>query len=64
MYGVHSIEYDGLESFFYLFSALKDGIHWLSWDQIVELADEAGLTVVPEVERGVVSLQQRNKILQ
>lgn len=55
MYGIHSIEYDALQSFFYLFAALRDGGEWLSWEEVGQLAEEAGLHTVPEIGRGQVS---------
>ena len=47
MFGIHSIEYDGLASFFYLFAALENGSDWLAWDHVTELADEVGVPAVP-----------------
>ena len=55
MFGVHSIEYNRLESFFYVFAALRDGKDWLSWDEVTELAKEMRLMTVPEVARKQVS---------
>ena len=40
MVGIHSIEYSNLDSYFYIFSALKNGKKWLSWDEIVEISKE------------------------
>jgi len=51
MFGVHSIEYDGLSSYFYLFGALENGTNWLSWNQLTELAEEIGVPTVPLVKR-------------
>ena len=51
MFGVHSIEYDGLEAFFYVFGALRDGSEWLSWDHVTELTNEIGVPTVPVVAR-------------
>ena len=47
MFGIHSIEYDGLTSFFYLFAALENGSDWLAWDHVTELASEIGVPTVP-----------------
>lgn len=55
MYGIHSIEYDALHSFFYLFAALRDGWEWLSWEEVGQLAEDTGLPMVPEIGRGHVS---------
>lgn len=55
MFGIHSLEYDGLESFFYLFAALDQGSHWLPWDHVTELANELSIPTVPVLTRGMVS---------
>ena len=47
MFGVHSIEYDGLTCFFYLFAALENGSDWLAWNRVTELANEIGVPTVP-----------------
>ncbi len=49
MFGIHSIEYDKLDSFFYLFAVLEQGSHWLSWDHVTELANEISVPTVPVV---------------
>ena len=54
MFGIHSIEYDQLESFFYVFAALRDGLQWLAWDHVTELAKEIGVPTVPVIARGQV----------
>ena len=56
MFGIHSIEYDRLESYMYVFAALRDGSEWLSWNELTELAEEMGLCVVPVVARGQVCM--------
>ncbi|MGB1019407.1 MAG: RNA ligase family protein, partial [Chitinophagales bacterium] len=33
MYGIHSIAYKNLESYFYVF-AVRDGDTWLSWEEV------------------------------
>lgn len=55
MFGIHSLEYDQLESFFYLFGALEHGSHWLSWDHVTELANEISVPTVPVLTIGTVS---------
>jgi hypothetical protein len=52
LYGIHSIEYDELESFFYLFAVLRDRKCWLSWSEVCSLADELGIPTVPVVYTG------------
>ena len=56
MFGIHSIEYDGLESYFYIFSILEDGSSWLPWDKVKELSEMLGIPTVPEVARKQVGL--------
>lgn len=51
MFGIHSIEYDRLESYLYVFAALRDGTQWLPWDHVTELANEIGVPTVPVVAR-------------
>ncbi len=55
MFGIHSIEYDQLTSFFYLFGVLENGCDWWSWDHMTELADEIGVPTVPMVTKQQVS---------
>ena len=54
MFGIHSIEYDRLTSFFYIFAVLEEGRDWWPWDKVVELAGEIGVPTVPAVYRGQV----------
>ena len=51
MFGVHSLEYDRLGSYWYLFGGLEDGNRWLSWDHVTELANEISVPTVPVVAR-------------
>lgn len=51
MFAVHSIEYDSLESFLYVFAALQDGSKWLSWDDVKDLAAELEIPTVPVITR-------------
>ena len=55
MFGIHSIEYDGLSSFFYLFAALENGSDWLAWDRVTELGNEIGVPTAPVFYRTHVS---------
>ena len=56
MVGVHTIEYNALESFFYVFAALRDGSEWLSWDHVTELTNEIGVPTVPVVAKKQVRM--------
>jgi RNA ligase len=52
LYGLHSIEYSNLESYFYIF-AIRDGDKWLSWDEVVFYAQLLDLPTVPVLARGI-----------
>ena len=63
MFGIHSVEYDSLNSFFYLFGILrKDGL-WLSWDECKRVALEIGVPTVPEIACGVFTAQEIRSIM-
>jgi hypothetical protein len=49
MYGIHSIAYSKLDSFFYLF-AVRDGTYWLSWQEVKEVARLFDFPTVPEIK--------------
>ena len=51
LYGEHSIHYNKLTDYFYLFAA-NDGINWYSWDDIKMLANIMNIPTVPELWRG------------
>lgn len=48
MYGVHSIAYQHLESFFYVF-AVREQDRWLSWEEVQFYAAMLDFPVVPEI---------------
>lgn len=52
MYAVHSIKYNDLKSYFYLFSIWVD-MKCLSWDETKDFATIIGCEVVPEIYRGI-----------
>jgi RNA ligase len=52
LYGVHSIEYTKLDSYFYVF-AIRDGDTWLAWDEVVFYAQLLDLPTVPVLGRGI-----------
>ena len=54
MFGVHSIEYDGLTSFFYVFAGLRDGAQWMGWEELCGLARDLDLPTVPVLARQTV----------
>ena len=53
MTATHSIEYNNLTGYFYLFGVRREGV-WASWDEIEATASSLGLPTVPLRFRGVV----------
>ena len=53
MYAVHTIPYQNLDSFFYLFSIWNEKNVCLSWDETLEYAELLGLNTVPVLYRGI-----------
>lgn len=49
MYGIHSIAYRSLESYFYVF-AVREGDRWLSWEEVKFYAAMLDFPTVPEIE--------------
>ncbi len=47
MYGIHSIAYTELESYFYVF-AIREGDTWLSWEEVKFYANLLDFPTVPE----------------
>ena len=48
MYGIHSIAYTQLDSYFYVF-AVREGDRWLSWEEVKFYAQMLDFPVVPEI---------------
>lgn len=57
MYGIHSIEYNKLKSFFYLFG-IRDGETWLSWNEIEEYSYLLDIPTVPVLFKGTFSTEK------
>ncbi len=53
MFAKHSINYDNLQSYFYLFSIWDKDNNRLAWDDIMEIADILDLATPPEFYRGI-----------
>lgn len=53
LYARHSIEYQGLVSYFMVFSVWNEKNEALSWDETVEWAELLGLATVPVLWRGI-----------
>lgn len=49
MYGIHSIAYSKLESFYYVFAVRENG-KWLSWEEVKFYANLFDFPTVPEIE--------------
>ena len=49
MYGIHSIAYKNLESYFYLF-AIRDNERWLSWEEVKFYASLLDFPTVPQIK--------------
>lgn len=53
LFAEHSIRYDNLSSYFYLFSVWNELNEAISWDQTVEWATLLGVDLVPVLYRGL-----------
>lgn len=53
LYAQHSVIYDNLESYFYLFSIWNEINECLSWDETTEWAELLGVKTVPVLYRGI-----------
>ena len=53
LFGIHSIEYDGLGGYFYLFGVLR-GTTWASWQEVEQVGEMTGIPVVPVLFRGTI----------
>jgi len=53
LYAEHSIRYNNLDSYFYLFNIWNENNEALSWDDTVEYANMLNINIVPEIYRGV-----------
>ena len=49
MYGIHSIVYKNLESFYYVFAVREKGV-WLSWEEVKFYASMMDFPTVPEIK--------------
>lgn len=60
LYGEHSIHYDKLPSYFFMFAA-NDGTNWFSWDDVKTMAEIMGLFHAPELYRGTIHSEEEVK---
>ena len=58
VFAIHSIEYEGLSSYFYLFDIFDQQKEcWLSWSKIIDLAGQLGFDMVPIIYKGELSFE-------
>lgn len=62
LYGIHSIEYNQLSYHFYVF-AVREGEHWLSWDEVLFYAELFELPTVPVFEIGQFSEREIKELI-
>jgi len=62
MYAKHSIYYDQLESFFYVFGIYDDKNTCLSWDDTVSLCEQWNMVHVPILYRGLFDYEKIKEI--
>lgn len=61
MTGIHSIEYDDLESYFYVFGVQGPDGRCFSWDEVEEVATTLGVPTVPVYFRGRLDSMEQVK---
>ncbi len=61
LFGIHSIAYSKLESYFYVF-AIRENSRWLSWEEVNFYASLMDLPTVPEIqiEKPLIDFCQNN----
>jgi hypothetical protein len=57
MYGIHSIEYSELTSYFYMFGVRYKDI-WLSWDEVEEISYLLDIPTVPVLFKGMTTVDK------
>jgi len=68
MYGIHSIGYKKLESYFYVF-AVREHDQWLSWEEVKFYANLLDFPIVPEIEiqselsESQITVKNENEVL-
>lgn len=62
-FAIHSIEYEALSSYFYLFGVRNDEKTWLSWEQVQNRAQSFGLETVPVLFEGTLKNEAELKLL-
>jgi hypothetical protein len=62
MYGIHSIEYSNLDSYFYIFGVRDNGL-WLSWDDVEEYSYILNIPTVPVLFKGIIDVESEFNLL-
>lgn len=62
VYGEHSIHYDKLNSYFFLF-AVSDENKWYSWDDVMLMSEVLRCSTVPVLWRGIIESEEQVKEL-
>ncbi len=60
LFGEHSIHYDNLTDYWYLF-AVNNGKDWYSWDDVELTALTLGINTVPVLYRGIIETEEQLK---
>lgn len=60
MEGIHSIEYNNLTSYFYMFG-VRDNEMWIPWDAVEEYSYLLDIPTVPVLFRGVINTEKELK---
>lgn len=60
MYGVHSIEYTNLTSYFYIFG-VRDNNIWIPWDSVEEYSFLLEIPTVPVLFKGIINSEKELK---
>ena len=65
MYAIHSIEYNELKSYFYMF-ACRENTRWYSWIEVEETAYLLDIPTVPVLYKGIFKTEQelKDKVLE
>lgn len=58
LYGVHSITYEKLPSYWHIF-AVNDGVNWYSWNDVCLMAELLEQRHVPELWRGIIETEEQ-----
>lgn len=62
MYGIHSIEYTNLTSYFYIFG-IRDNNIWIPWEKVEEYSYLLDIPTVPVLFKGVINSEKELKDL-